>query len=60
MIPAPQRQQWQRRQGNVRNDTSVAMAMMPKRRWQRCQHDDHNDASAATATMAMVPKQHPQ
>ncbi len=59
MMPALQLQQWQRCQGNVRNDTSVAMVMMPKRRWQRCQRDDHNYASAATATMATEPKQGP-
>jgi hypothetical protein len=60
MMPVPQRQQWQWRHGNVRNDTSVAMATMPKRRWQWRQCDNDNDISAATATMAMAQKQCPQ
>jgi hypothetical protein len=57
MMPAPQRQQWQRRHDKVRNDTSVAMAMMPKRRWQWRQHDYQDEVSAETATMARAQKQ---
>jgi hypothetical protein len=43
MMPALRRQQWQRRQGNVRDDTSAATATMPKRR----QGDLRDDASTA-------------
>jgi hypothetical protein len=56
----PQQRQWQRRQGDVCKDTSVAMATMPKRRWQRRQPDNHDDASATTATMAVAPGQCPR
>jgi hypothetical protein len=49
MMPALQQQQWQWRQGNVRDDASAVMTTMPK----RCQGDVWDDA---TATMAMMPK----
>jgi hypothetical protein len=43
MMPAPRRQQWQWRQGNVRDDASAVTATMLKRR----QGDGRDDASAA-------------
>jgi hypothetical protein len=60
MMPAPQQQQWQLRQGNICNDASIAMATMPKRRWQWRQCNDHDDASSTTATMATAPAPRPQ
>ncbi len=50
MMPAPRRQQWQRRQSDVHNDASAVTATMPKRR----QGNGRNDASAA---MRPAPRQ---
>jgi hypothetical protein len=60
ITPALRQQWWQRRQGDICDDHSVAMATMPKRRLQQGQRNNHNDASATAAMMATVTGQHQQ